>query len=107
MSTTRLIRHYFCLKSAAQTQLGLPEAPIDWQWEGVGFAGNLKTRRPDAADVPGNPIAGITRRDERWIIIPWVEIYNLFFTSIPQAQLTRLTLSFTPTQIFFNLNLEE
>lgn len=57
--------------------------------------------------MPNNPINNITRRDERWIIIPWTEIYTAFFTSISQSAFDRLTLSFTGTQIFFNLNLEE
>lgn len=106
MPTNRIIRYYTMTKVNLSTALALPETPIDWTWEGRGPQGILTTRRPDTT-TPNNPAPNVTRIQQRFIMHRLEEVRQIAFPNIPSASTETMTLSFTTTDVQFNLNVEE
>jgi hypothetical protein len=106
MPTTRIVRYYTITKANLTTLLLLPEAPIEWRWEGRGPLGILTTRRPDVP-TPNNPAPNVTRVQERYILHRLEEIRAIAFPLISPSAIETMTLSFTTTDVQFNLSLEE
>lgn len=105
-SSTRTNRRFSIAKTKITTDFALPEAPLSWSWEGIGRTGYLIARRPDAV-TSNNPVSGVTRTVSRFILIPALDIYNQYFTSIPVAAFKDARAGSDATNIIFSLDQEE
>lgn len=100
--TTRTKRNYNLPKDMVRTQF-LASATVNaWDIEGRF----IRARLADTV-TPNNPVAGISRQVENYRLVPFADIYNQWFTSIPQAEFGTATVSFTVTDIVISLNREE
>lgn len=77
---------------------------IEWSTEG-GNRGNLKARLADTITTD-NPVIGVNRIVENYRYIPYVDVYALYFNSIPASQFDRMSVQITATDIIVSLNTE-
>jgi hypothetical protein len=104
--TARSSRFFTVPKTVVRTQLGLPEVPLAWAWEGQGRNGLIAARISDVIEV-GVPLPNITRTTQRWILTPFEDIRLQWFSSYPPEVFARLSVSFDATNVIFNLHSEE
>lgn len=99
---TRTKRNYSIPKATIATQFLGGASVTAWDVEGR----YVKARLADT-NTPNNPVAGITRIVENYTLIPFQDIYQQYFTSIPGPEFTAATVSFTTNDMVIALNREE
>jgi hypothetical protein len=98
MSFSRTYKTYRVEKVRAETALGLSDV-IDWSFDG----GNLLVEHPSTV-ILDNPSQHIDRIDQPFTGIPWEDVRQTFFSSIPGGKFSGMTMVQNTTYLFFALD---
>lgn len=102
---TKLVKYAEILKSKIVTDFSLGTV-TEWSSQGSGPTFFLVTRTADTIQT-NFPVAGVNVITQNYKLTPAVDIFNMYFNSLPAGYFSKATMIFTTNTVQIWRNVEE